>query len=180
MGGRGEARVSRRYAGHPHTQAALGALGAPKHDGEEKAGTKTDAPWAGIRTNPAFAVDVFTYVHNDADRAIKSQKDSMGSADYHESVGRLGLLIGASAQAAAALAPPFSLAETATGSSAAADVGGAAVGVVPYSESLRVAVDAFTAAAVGAGNMAMAPSIAASMDAALGSCARCSTLDPKP
>jgi|AntAceMinimDraft_5_1070358.scaffolds.fasta_scaffold09894_1 hypothetical protein len=137
-------------------------------------------PGLGSRTNPAFAVDVFTYVHNDADRAIKSQKDSMGSADYHESVGRLGLLIGASAQAAAALAPPFSLAETATGSSAAVDVGGAAVGVVPYSESLRVAVDAFTAAAVGAGNMAMAPSIAASMDAALGSCARCSTLDPKP
>jgi len=50
------------------------------------------------------AVDVFDYVASDPKTAIKTQKHSDGSADYKESIGRMGLMVGASAQGAASLA----------------------------------------------------------------------------
>ena len=73
------------------------------------------------------ARDVFDYVARDAKTAIKSQKISEGSADFRESVGRLGVMIGAAAQAAAALSDP---------------------GKRTYEGSLRAGVKAFVAEAI--------------------------------
>ena len=103
--------------------------------------------------NPAAgAIDVFQYVAADPDRAIKSQKDSDGSADYCESIGRLGLMIAASAQAAAGLAHH----------------GGEPTGVMPeYAVILREAARVFFAQT----EQRVVPKVAAAVDAALGSAA---------
>lgn len=111
----------------------------------------------GSTADASGAVDVFGYVAADAKTAIKSQKDSDGSADYCESIGRLALMIGASAQAAAALTPPSE------------NVGVADETRCPYGGALREAARAFTAEAVKNGELV--PKIAAALDAALGSCA---------
>ena len=91
------------------------------------------------------ARDVFDYVARDAKTAIKSQKISEGSADFRESVGRLGLMIGAAAQAAAALSDP---------------------GKRTYEGSLRAGVKAFVAEAIA--NDGLRPEIAACVTAAIG------------
>ena len=91
------------------------------------------------------ARDVFDYVARDAKTAIKSQKTSEGSADFHESVGRLSLMIGAAAQAAAALSD---------------------TGKRTYEGSLRAGVKAFVEAAIA--NDGLRPEIAACVTAAIG------------
>ena len=110
--------------------------------------------------------------------AIKSQKDSDGSADYCESIGRLGLMVGAAAQAAAVLAPPRrelqqqqqgqhqDVVAGAAGRAAGADVTAA---TTPYEGVLRRAMEAFTEEALD-NDRDLMPKVAAALDAALGSC----------
>ena len=109
----------------------------------------------GERIDAIGAKDVFDYVSLDPKTAIKSQKDSDGSADFVESIGRLGLMVGAAAQAAAALAPPGT------------DEDGKVI-AAPYVEALRVANEGFTSEAIDNGEVV--PKVAAALDAALGSC----------
>jgi hypothetical protein len=87
---------------------------------------------------------VFDYVAKDAKTAIKSQKLSEGSADFRESVGRLGLMLGASAQAAQAMC----------------------TGPPKYEGSLRAGVKAFVREATE--NDGLRPEIAACVTAAIG------------
>lgn len=116
----------------------------------------------GERADARGAADVFDYVLADPKTAIRSQKDSNGSADYCESIGRMGLIVGAAAQAAAALAPPAG--ERVVEEEAAA----AAAGEGAYCRVLRAAVDAFTSESLTNGELV--PKVAAALDAALGSC----------
>ena len=102
-------------------------------------------PGLGREKDGDGARDVFDYVARDAKTAIKSQKISEGSADFRESVGRLGLMIGAAAQAAVALSDP---------------------GKRTYEGSLRAGVNAFVAEAIV--NDGLRPEIAACVTAAIG------------
>jgi hypothetical protein len=130
----------------------------------------------GVRANATGAADIFNYVLADPKTAIKSQKDSDGSADFCESVGRLGLMVGVAAQAAADMAPPppREHAGTAVGAAVGGVAGGSSagateVGGVPYGGVLRAAANAFTTEALA--NAELVPKVAAALDTALGSCA---------
>lgn len=101
-------------------------------------------PGLGREKDGEGAKDVFDYVAKDAKTAIKSQKLSEGSADFRESVGRLGLMLGASAQAAQAMC----------------------TGPPKYEGSLRAGVKAFVREATE--NDGLRPEIAACVTAAIG------------
>ena len=101
-------------------------------------------PGLGREKDGEGAQDVFDYVAKDAKTAIKSQKLSEGSADFRESVGRLGLMLGASAQAAQAMS----------------------TGPPKYEGSLRAGVKAFVREATE--NDGLRPEIAACVTAAIG------------
>ena len=114
-------------------------------------------PGIGSRADASGAIDVFEYASSDPKTAIKSQKESDGSADYADAVGRVGAIIGACAQAANEI----------VGGGGGVDGDGHRA-PPPHAASLRAAAKAFAREATGGGGELRARD-AAVVDVAVGS-----------
>jgi hypothetical protein len=115
-------------------------------------------PGIGSRADASGAIDVFEYASSDPKTAIKSQKESDGSADYADAVGRVGAIIGACAQAANEI----------VGGGGGVDGDGHRA-PPPHAASLRAAAKAFAREATGGGGGELRARDAAVVDVAVGS-----------
>ena len=95
-----QTRVPRALRGSAHARATPRSIGVSR-DGDGAAGARDHASGARISRGASGATDVFEYVARDARTAIRTQKDSEGSADHAESVARTALAMAAAARAAA-------------------------------------------------------------------------------
>jgi len=115
-------------------------------------------PGIGSRADASGAIDVFEYASSDPKTAIKSQKESDGSADYADAVGRVGAIIGACAQAANEI----------VGGGGGVDGDGHRA-PPPHAASLRAAAKAFAREATDGGGGELRARDAAVVDVAVGS-----------